>query len=306
MTAQRTHRTCNAAAFAVLHALFALWPCVGLAGCSAADRNALLLCVPAPPSSLERPATPIIYWHETRTMPRPLRVHGLRVDLQSPRLEPLALIAPDPDGAGAAEARLEYPLALATQQAVIAAVNASRFWPVPAPPQGESPHWTNGLPVDILGAAWNRERHVSPPQTNVWSFWIDAGGRGQIAREEVPGARMAVGGHHLLLTNGGACVHEDGVLHPRTALGLQRDGCTLWLVVVDGRQPGFSEGMSCREMAEFMQRLGCWDAMNLDGGGSSCLLLDADGTGLRVMNQPSDKGTRPVPVMLGFRRAPPK
>jgi exopolysaccharide biosynthesis protein len=53
-----------------------------------------------------------------------------------------------------------------------------------------------------------------------------------------------------------------------------------------------------------MQELGCWDALNLDGGGSSLLLLATNETGLAIMNRPSDPETRPVPVMLGLRRRP--
>jgi Phosphodiester glycosidase len=57
-------------------------------------------------------------------------------------------------------------------------------------------------------------------------------------------------------------------LHPRTAVGFKRDG-TWVLVVVDGRQPEISIGMSLDELARLMLALGCADALNLDGGGSS-------------------------------------
>jgi exopolysaccharide biosynthesis protein len=73
--------------------------------------------------------------------------------------------------------------------------------------------------------------------------------------------------------------------------------------VVDGRQPGYSEGVSLQELAELMQLFGCWDALNLDGGGSTIMLLGEDPDQLQIMNRPSDKnGPRPVPVMLGIRR----
>ncbi len=52
-----------------------------------------------------------------------------------------------------------------------------------------------------------------------------------------------------------------------------------------------------------MQQAGCWDALNLDGGGSTIMLLGEDPDQLQIMNRPSDKnGPRPVPVMLGIRR----
>ena len=75
--------------------------------------------------------------------------------------------------------------------------------------------------------------------------------------------------------------------HPRTAVGLKEDAL-LW-VVVDGRQPGYSEGMSLYELAEFLKRAGCKEALNLDGGGSSTLLVRGV-----VVNRPSDGSERPI------------
>ncbi|MDQ3069438.1 MAG: phosphodiester glycosidase family protein [Acidobacteriota bacterium] len=77
--------------------------------------------------------------------------------------------------------------------------------------------------------------------------------------------------------------------HPRTLIGRDRDG-DIWLVVVDGRQPGHSAGMSLGELTAFAQRIGLVDALNLDGGGSSTMVVK--GT---VVNRPSDPlGPRPV------------
>ena len=81
--------------------------------------------------------------------------------------------------------------------------------------------------------------------------------------------------------------------HPRTGLGL-RDG-TLVLVVVDGRQPGYSEGMTLYELAELFLDLRCSDAMNLDGGGSSTMVVRN-----RVMNSPSSGYERAVVNALGL------
>ncbi len=75
--------------------------------------------------------------------------------------------------------------------------------------------------------------------------------------------------------------------HPRTAVGLKEDA--LLHVVIDGRQPGYSEGMTLDELAEFLLNAGCKDALNLDGGGSSTLLVRG-----RVVNQPSDGRERPI------------
>ncbi|QDR82092.1 phosphodiester glycosidase family protein [Sporomusa termitida] len=74
---------------------------------------------------------------------------------------------------------------------------------------------------------------------------------------------------------------------PRTALGLKADGKIL-VVVVDGRQE-LSTGMTLLELALFMQELGAQEAMNLDGGGSSEMVLNG-----KIINRPSDRRERRV------------
>ncbi len=77
--------------------------------------------------------------------------------------------------------------------------------------------------------------------------------------------------------------------HPRTAVGVGRDG-TLLLVVVDGRWPEHGLGMTLAELAGELQALGAVDALNLDGGGSTTLVV-----GGALVNRPSDEGgERPV------------
>jgi hypothetical protein len=71
--------------------------------------------------------------------------------------------------------------------------------------------------------------------------------------------------------------------HPRTAVAVLKDGRFL-LVTVDGRQEGFSVGMSLKELADFLVELGAEDAMNLDGGGSTAMYLEG-----KLVNRPSDK-----------------
>ncbi len=72
--------------------------------------------------------------------------------------------------------------------------------------------------------------------------------------------------------------------HPRTAVGLRSDGSWVF-VIVDGRQPSLSIGMTLKELADTMASLECVSALNLDGGGSSAMVLDG-----RLMNSPSDAG----------------
>jgi len=81
--------------------------------------------------------------------------------------------------------------------------------------------------------------------------------------------------------------------HPRTAIGVLGDG-RIMLLVVDGRQPPHSLGMTIAELAMELQRLGAVEAMNLDGGGSSTMVVAG-----RIVNMPSDEaGERPVASAL--------
>jgi len=77
--------------------------------------------------------------------------------------------------------------------------------------------------------------------------------------------------------------------HPRTMIGRDGAGDT-WLVTVDGRQPGHSVGMTLPELIAFARKLGLVDALNLDGGGSTTMVVKGE-----VVNRPSDPfGSRPV------------
>ena len=75
--------------------------------------------------------------------------------------------------------------------------------------------------------------------------------------------------------------------HPRTAIGWNETHYVL--LVVDGRQKDLSRGMTFPELADYMLDLGCTEAMNLDGGGSSTLWLNG-----RIVNSPSDGQERRI------------
>lgn len=117
--------------------------------------------------------------------------------------------------------------------------------------------------------------------------------------------RETVGGRGVLLIDSvvGVDVDTEGNagfqgLNPRTAAGIARVGNSqrLLLAVIDGRQPGYSVGMTLRQTAELLQSLGAQRAINLDGGGSSAMIVRDRSTGaVRVRNTPSDPtGERPV------------
>ncbi len=111
---------------------------------------------------------------------------------------------------------------------------------------------------------------------------------------------VVIGGWPRLLDAGRPVAHRSATLegtisrnaearHPRTALGVSRHGRTIFLVTVDGRSTR-SAGATLVELASLMRRLGAWDAMNFDGGGSTTMVV-----GDSVVNSPSDAtGERPV------------
>ena len=86
---------------------------------------------------------------------------------------------------------------------------------------------------------------------------------------------------------------------PRTAAGIDREGKTLILLVVDGRRPEYSTGMTLRELADEMIALGAHRALQLDGGGSSTLVMyDPSNDRHSLVNRPSDGHDLPIPMSI--------
>jgi len=102
------------------------------------------------------------------------------------------------------------------------------------------------------------------------------------------GTRTAITGGPALLRDGRRTdFRGEAVRHPRTAIAWNRDD--FYFIQVDGRQPQLSVGMTLVELADYLQKLGCTEALNLDGGGSSTLWA-----GGQVMNNPSEGAERPT------------
>jgi hypothetical protein len=72
------------------------------------------------------------------------------------------------------------------------------------------------------------------------------------------------------------------MVHPRTAIGFSRDSTTLYLLTLDGHGES-SGGATLSELADLMRRVGAWNAMNFDGGGSTTMVIDG-----QLMNTPTD------------------
>ena len=120
--------------------------------------------------------------------------------------------------------------------------------------------------------------------------------------------QTAVGGGPVLLQNGEIRITNNeeyrfpgkGIndRHPRTAMGYTKEG-KLIILAVRGRTPGVAEGADLEQEAAILKDLGCYEALNLDGGGSTCLLVNG-----KEVFKPSDKeGERPVPAVFVIRQA---
>ena len=120
----------------------------------------------------------------------------------------------------------------------------------------------------------------------------------RIIMETIPdlsGTEIAIGGGPALIRDEKVETMERKAWlhfrHPRTAMGWNRTH--FFLVEVDGRQSDLSVGMTLQELAEYMLKLGCEQAMNLDGGGSATLWTLGS-----VRNSPSEGQERPAPNAL--------
>lgn len=244
-------------------------------------------------------------------LPRPLKVWVLRVDLLDPDLAQ-TVSKPAPAGAKVktggkepkelpAETLSQTTLEFARQERLDIAVNASPFSPVVKLP---------GVPLDINGLHLREHHLVSPPMKHYACWLLSSDHRLRFFQDHPPAgalnrAIVGTGGFGMVLVDGRVVERKakDDPLHPRTALGVEEgpDGqskAMVW-VVIDGRQPKVSEGVSQMELGLLGKDLGCSQMLNLDGGGSSTLVMDdpiekdSQKAGLKVRNTPVGLGNIP-------------
>lgn len=258
------------------------------------------------------PAEPVRVTALAENIGGPQRIFVARVDLRDPDvdLRVSGRATPrlgDPKGT---ESRLETVPEFARKVGATLAINANFYARLPGAPMG----WAPGQPVDLIGPAVSEGLVVSRAKrsglghpallvTRSRQARIKCALAGDLTGQDdvISGVSHAPTRGCLLVANG----RNEGekasasarARHPRTAAGLTADGRELILVVVDGRQPGWSVGMTLTELAALMTRLGARNAINLDGGGSSSFLYRPAG-GAEVANRPSDGAWRPVANQL--------
>ena len=247
--------------------------------------------------------------------PRRLVLHVVRIApdavSKAAPLRAAALVGTDPDGAGPAEAVLLDPLAAALESEALVLVNANGFsFLGPDGPMEPFFPYAKGRPVDVYGAAVRDGLTRSFAAAGAPSLLVDDAGSFSIGPVPGPGVgvHQAVSGFGALISGGRVVPGPGGERHPRTAAGIDREGL-LFLVVVDGRSLVRGPGPTLEELARILLDLGCVDALNLDGGGSSVLVIRGEDGIPRIVNEPSDRGfpryaLRPVPVMFAIVPAP--
>jgi Phosphodiester glycosidase len=251
----------------------------------------------------------VTYERSVRNEPRPLQIHSLVIDMQRAEVSFEVVPGEDPDGDGPAEVALARPEDLAKKAGAIAAINTAAWAMLVDPETGKPGKYKVGGAADISGWVSQGQRMISPPQGGYWSVWMDGSNRismGTISSEKELRskgieAKWAVSGFRGILKDSKVLVDPQEVRHPRTAVGLSADGHKFVWLVVDGRQKGYSEGVSEEELARLLLDNGCAHGINLDGGGSSSMWIRNERSELALANRPSDPtGVRPVPVILGM------
>jgi len=220
-----------------------------------------------------------------------MKFNALRIDLSNPNLRILAAGGGGLAG-GLAGGSLENGKFLSTKvssfvrdNGLLAGINALPFDPVSG---------TEGEPRTNVGIVIADGVVISPPHPrfDALVFYKDGGmaivSQSALSAENSDHAiTNAVGGFQRILEAGEPVprVLTIKARHPRSAAGISPDGRFLYLLVIDGRQPG-SVGSTEAETALMLRALGAGEGINFDGGGSTALALRyPDGT-VRVVNTP--------------------
>lgn len=238
--------------------------------------------------------------------PRPVRISVLEIDLEAPGIR--FLVSPSNDESPR-ESTLERTRDFVDRVGAQAGMNATFFFPWPS----SDPYANNRGLVASAGDVYSPFEDVE----SKWPvFHISESNRVKILARGSEGETTevnpeieiynAVSGSERLVKDGKNVAEQEAYgqpdeLHPRSVAGVTEDR-RLLLATIDGRQPGYSEGMRNGEVADFLIKQGVIHAVNLDGGGSSTLVV-ADPEP-RVVNQPSGRSERKVGASIAVYAEP--
>ena len=230
--------------------------------------------------------------------PRPLQVRAARIDLKAPGVR---LFVTPSNGPLPGEVNGRQSLQFIADFKCQLAINASFF---------KGP-FAVGAPQDIVGLSMSNGDAYSQPNEFA-AILIGKDNRAWVSNPpfDLKRAYNAAAGDTLLLKDGRIVVDASltnsitVVRHPRSTAGVSRDGRYLILMVIDGRQQGYSEGATKVETAEWLRKLGAWDAVNLDGGYSSNLVMEGPDGKPQLVNHPGPAFLRPVANHIGVYAKP--
>jgi hypothetical protein len=288
------------------------------AGC--AQTTTTTVIPPAPPAPLAASASVIAtataavsaaeqlpYQIERFSLPGPMAGVIARINLRDPTVSTKVVLADDrdPDGDGPCVGQLETPTVAARKHDFVITLNASFFGaPISKDVMGKKVRYFVGNCTMPEGWHVSAGKVVTKPSGDKLRAALLISDDGKVSirdkvRELPIDTRYAVSGNALVLKAGQpTSTDENGTRHPRSVAGVSADGKTLWLVAVDGRQES-SRGASMKELGEFMRKLGAYDAVNLDGGGSTAMVIKDLRTGVfGVANSTSEMSTEGFPVRM--------
>ncbi len=268
-------------------------------------------CARAEAPADEHPYPGITYRQEVRKDPAQ-RLFWASIDLADPHVSlHCAAGGPDPDGDGKWQTTLMPPTQIARREGFELTVNGDFFVvkkddakkenPKPAQPPPPQPAYTADQWAAVAGpAATNGHVWAVAPKPRP-CLVLKKSGKVTIEPLTKPGPDdvQVIAGNVMLVEGGQMVAHENPMRHPRTVVGLDAGAKHLIILVLDGRKTGVAEGMSYAELSKEMIAAGCERALNLDGGGSSVMVM-RDGDKYVVRNQPSNEKERPVANVLGI------
>ncbi len=255
-------------------------------------------------SATNAPFPGITYYSETRTTP-PTRLWVAEIDLANPKLRVrVAPGGPDPDGDVKWQTTLMPPTEIAAREHFDLVVNGDFFDARNIKDaEGKSSGYRAGQWASVVGSAETDGKTWAISQSPRPCLVVHTNQTVTIETISTPPPDdwEVIGGNTLLVKDGVDVAPPVKTRHPRTVVGLDATGTKLTIMVVDGRKPGIAVGMSYDELAQEMLKLGCRQALNLDGGGSSVMAVrDTTSGAMKILNQPTDGHERAVADALGI------
>jgi exopolysaccharide biosynthesis protein len=246
----------------------------------------------------------IIYKRDALSKPRPVMVHIVTIDLKTSGMKVLVTSEMPKNARTTSDFLQEFKLKLA--------INANYFSPF-----HENTPWDyyprKGDRADAIGEVISNGDRYSLPRPKWPVLCISQGNIAKIIDNGTcpQGTLNAVAGREMLVRNGKPKAEifqsRDDQPYPRVAVAVDRKGEKLWLIAIDGKQPLYSEGVTKVELTKMITELGVYQAINLDGGGSTTLVM-ATSNGAKVLNAPIHgklpMNERPVANHLGFDTLP--